>query len=289
MIYKIETKNAYCVIDPQGATILACQMQGINVLQSCESLSRWTKDQTGGFPLLPIANRVANDQYILGSETVYLAKNTLNHTEYLHGIGWTNLWQVTKLHNALEQSSLALTLQSRGEVEQKYNFTASLVFTLTDLKLEINLKLNPLNDYEPRLYGLGFHPYFCYDLGDELQINATGYCQAQEGSYLLASPSSVFVPEFDFRSFKTIPDIFANHCYVGCQDVIIKRNRYGAKFALRSSCDNLMFYHAPSSNFVALEPQTHLVNGANLPDYGGLKMLSSPHEEISLNLAIICL
>lgn len=291
MICQLKNERIRCLIDPQGATIIALQIDGIDVLQSCEEKVTYTKDESGGFPLIPIANRVEFDCYPLGSTIVKLNKNELNGSEYLHGIGWTSTWTIEQYEvDPLGFCDyLKLSLHSQGDVESLYKFTGILEISLKDSQVDFILSVkHEANEHstEGRLYGLGMHPYFAMDLGDELLVNALGYCEAKE-KYLVAEPSEQFDPDFDYRSFKEISDRFANHSYVGCNGVIIKRNKHQAMFKMVSNCSNLMMYHQEQHNFIALEPQTHMVNGANrIPDRGGMVLLNHDFDTLSMQMQI---
>lgn len=284
MICQLQNKRIRCIIDTNGATILALQIDDIDVLQSCENKTKYIKDETGGFPLVPIANRVQNNQYTLYDETIYLSKTSLDNSEYLHGNAWISNWSI----QSHTDDFLVLTLESNGEIEEHYNFISKFSIKLNKDNVDFNLSVKHIDESNyGRLYGIGIHPYFAIDLEDELLINALGYCKACNENYLLCDPSCDFDPKFDYRSFKKINDIFCNHAYVACNGALIKRNKYNTMFKLTSSCSNLMMYHQKQKPFIALEPQTHLVNGVNKKeDRGGMILLNKYFNTLSMTMNI---
>lgn len=100
-------------------------------------------------------------------------------------------------------------------------------------------------------------------------------------------PSDNFDSRFDYRDFKKISDVFCNHAYVSCNGALLKRHKYKKTIKLTSSCSNLMMYHNQGFNFIALEPQTHLVNGAHIKeDRGNMCLLNKYFDTLSMSMRI---
>lgn len=299
-------------IDPQGATIVRfTTLEGTPILQSLsreklKTLSKQTNtlnsntsvpsaalmhsqiykpDDTGGFPLLPIANRVKGNQYELNGEIVELDKNSPDGSEYLHGQGWQSLWQVIAQRTKSAALSLDFAHPSNG-----YEYHSEVSFTLNKNYLYISLGIKHLGT-KPRLYGLGFHPYFAIEQQvDELKLNVTGYCPEIE-NHLAGICTEDIEPEFDYHDFKPISDSFVNHSYVGFNGLKIKRaalkqDNFQGIVSMDSDMPYLMMYHMPQSNFLALEPQTHCIDACNQVGRGGLKILMSPFDTLQSQLKI---
>lgn len=303
----ITLNNEYfqLTLDQYGATILEFTTKaGIPILQTLDKdtlqhlkaakqeqtatasdQALYTPDETGGFPLLPIANRVKGNQYELNGEVVKLDKNSADGSEYLHGQGWQSIWQVENQSQHQATLSLDFAHPSNG-----YVYTAKVMFELKEDGLDINLWLKHLGS-QPRLYGLGFHPYLAIEpLVDELKLNVTGFCPEIE-HHLAGKVSENILPEFDYRSFKPISDSFVNHSYVGFNGLQIKRAAlksatHQGLVSMESDMPFLMMYHMPKSKFLALEPQSHGVDACNQVGRGGLKILAAPFNTLQHQLKI---
>ena len=283
MLSTIENDKVRLVIDTKGATILSCSIDNIDVLQNCEIKKSFTKDECGGFPLVPIANRVKNNFYLLDDKKVELLPTSSDNKEYLHGLGWIKNWQVKEQ----KSDSIVLYLESNGEIETHYNFSCEFEIKLAPLGILFNLKVKHLDKDVSRLYGLGMHPYFAIDKGDELLVNALGFCRSHSDDYFLEIPSDSFDSRFDYRDFKKIGDIFCNHAYVSCNGALLKRHKYNKIIKLTSTCNNLMMYHSKGCNFIALEPQTHLVDGVNMQEgRGNMCLLNKYFDTLSMSMRI---
>lgn len=288
------------IVDLQGARIKRLATKdGLPILQDCANKSAYTPDECGGFVLLPMGNRVAHNCYELpetvavatGAETeteaavdaaatatvrtVMLTKTAPDGSEYLHGTGWTSLWTV----ESCAQDSAVLTFANHHEeAGAGYNFAAKLQLSLQGRALYVELQVQHLAA-EPRLYGVGFHPYFAFDTAaDELLLSTTAY--APEKEHHLSDTYRENMGNWDFGHWRKVPDVFVNHAYQGFQGAKLKRAQHGATVELSSSCDYLMMYRPQGSGFIALEPQSHAVDAAHSVGRAGLKLLTQEFPEL---------
>ena len=267
-------------LSTKGARFLSLEdKEGFHILQCCDEKSAINNaDCCAGFPLLPIANRVKGNSYDLNGETIYLPKTSPDKKEYLHGQGWMQTWSVK------EQSSDFIILNySQKEDIAGYAFSAELKIYLQGKKLIASLILSPLNK-KPRLYGVGFHPYFFVDKNTLLQFKADGFYP--EGENYLALPFTKEIPEiFNFIERKEIPQKFINHCYTGF-DRLCLFHANGKIVGLKTNLSFLMMYHVPNLNFIALEPQSHPVDACHIKDFTGLKLLKKNDMPLTAEMEI---
>ena len=272
------------VIDPHGARIIHFgTRKGGNILQSCLKKVPYTPDECGGFPLLPMGNRVRNNCYQLQSasgrmQTINLNCTSPDGSEYLHGTGWNSEWLFDDLSvypkEDMKNMSLKL-LNKQGEAGKGYNFEAKVHFSLHRNTLTIVLSVKHTGSAS-RLYGLGFHPYFEFDPHqDQVCAAVSAYAPEVEGHF-----SGEFTPnmgKWDISHPTLLPDEFVNHIYSGFNGVEIYRPNFpgpSKKIFMTSSAPYQMMYRPKGSKFLALEPQTHVVDAANRADKGGLVKLS---------------
>lgn len=317
MLLCLEHAGLKLEVDTLGCWIKSFTFQDVPILQSTTNLSldHAQPDTSGGFPLLPMANRVKRDQYTLGSETIQLDPYA-PQGEYLHGDGWQSNWL------KVNQTQQSLTLLSKHAHPNGYAYRAFITFSLGSIKpqsasahedgyeflrslthtvllpeaitqttrfLKIELRIEHLGALD-RLYGLGFHPYFaCSPNQDRLYLNALGYCPEVE--HHMSGPVTEDIPApWDYRKTQVISPNFVNHCYVGFSHLTLYREKLAhltAKSCVHMFSDMpyLMMYHALDTQFLALEPQSHCVDACNLAGRGGLKLLHT-HDTLQHSLCI---
>lgn len=285
----IQSEHLKLVVDPQGATIVEFSSQGIPVLQKAPIV--YTPDECGGFPLLPMANRVKDNCYQWMDEKVQLDRNSADGSEYLHGQGWQSLWHV--LTTPQEQPNTIELGLNFAHPHNGYHYQAKVKFQLcsnaNSLKISMQIAHLAANS---RLYGLGFHPYFYIEPEqDQLLINAVGYCPEIEHHFAGAPTANIPAP-FNYGTFQPISDQFVNHCYLGFNGLQLKRQALENPshpqgiVELTSNMPYLMMYHVPRAKFIALEPQSHAIDGCHHADLGGLKALSQPFNQLEHSLTI---
>lgn len=280
MLLSLGNQRFELTIDTNGAKIInfVARHGQVPILQSCLHQSKYTPDDCGGFPLLPLCNRIRGNAYTLKGHTVSLPLTSPNHKEYLHGPGWMQEWQVLR-----QESAAAVLGFSYADGMSGYMFDAALQLMLTGKGLKITLSVQHQGD-RPRLYGLGFHPYFFIEPGTQLLLPATGYFP--EGPDQLSLPFTDSIPEqFDYSTCKDIADCYVNHCYAGFHALRLFRPS-GQTITLRSDQPYLMMYHVPGKNFIALEPQSHELDAVHKPGFPGLRLLSQPLNTMSTTLSI---
>lgn len=228
--------------------------------------------------MLPIANRVQDNAYTLHGERVQLPLTSPDGSEYLHGQGWSSPWKIA------DRASKAVKLELRQNRDPAgYEFRAVLTLELKSTGLYAQLQTDHFGA-RPRLYGLGFHPYFVTGPDDLLLIPAAGYFP-DGPHYLPLDFSAAVPPQLDFTTARTIPDLFCNHCYSGAPGALLQRAD-GLRVKLTSTGSYLMLYHLPGGKFTALEPQTHPVNAANLPGRPGMSVLCPGLESLTFKFAV---
>ena len=124
-------------VDPQGGSLLS-----LVSLQHQQAILREGHGQQPGdcglFPMLPVANRVAGNRFMLRGEEVVLPQHGADDTFFLHGDGWLQRWQVI----TVTQSGCLLQLRSWHPCG--YDYTAQLCYQLEASSLHASLTLTPL-------------------------------------------------------------------------------------------------------------------------------------------------
>ena len=212
MLHHLQTADFFFEVSDCGARICALCYSGRDVLQRCSEMeAQQNPDLCGGFPLLPLANRVQGNAYVIAGEQVNLPLNAPNGSEFLHGFGWQERWQLVDLQQNSARAQLTLLHEHLPGVSG-YDYRARLYINLYKNQFVWGLQLQPLNN-RARWYGLGFHPYFAASSQCRLQFKAVGYYPETTGH--LSAPFKSEIPaEFDFSTARALPARFINHCYL---------------------------------------------------------------------------
>lgn len=287
MIINLSNGKFDCTVSTLGGRILRLSTkEGFNLLQKTAEEDA-PADATGGFPLVPLCNRVEHDGYEIEGRAVALPRTSPGGTEYLHGLAWRREWQVLECR----EDKVVLGLKEDWS-PCPYAFETALCYELAKTSLVIRLKVKALND-QPLYYGLGFHPYFEADEGTLLCFKAEAASfMRDDGTYFLKPLSDKIPAKWDFSKEKTLPDGFANHCYLSLNDpVTLRRGNRLITLACTPNLPYLMYYQDGGGKFVALERQSHGVDAVHGdPQAQGLAALSRGQSmEAALSIALTAL
>lgn len=236
---------------------------------------------SGCYPLVPFGNRVRDNRFQFQGQDFTLTPNTEWDPHYLHGEGWRDNW------NVVEQDSNYLALEHRhDDGALPYSYRARQAFRLTEDGIELTMQV--VNEGDTMPFGIGWHPYFPMTPGTTLQTG-TGRMWSEAPGWLPGEPLPL-PSEMDFSTPRPLPGHWVNNAFEDWSSParIIWPER---KLALTIDADPVFttmflfvsdpeFDPAYRRDFFALEPMSHLPDGHNLPDLGGLRVLE-PGEVLS--------
>lgn len=274
MVQAITLENAHLRlrVDPQGGAINA-----LFSLHHQRPVLQAPPGQQPLFPMLPLANRVAGNRFLLHGREVVLPKSPRDTDFYLHGDGWIKPWQVVSF------SATECVLQLRSIEPCGFDYLVQLCYRLVDNVFHVSLTLTHCGT-EPMLYGLGAHPWFCFEPGSTAQFSASGYWPEGE-NHLPLQWQGELPAHADFHSAQYGRDEWLNVCYSGWSGQAILRNNE-MEVTLLSQTPWLMLFRMSGQSFLCLEPQSHPVNAHQMPGQPGLVMLSGG-EETHFSMAIV--
>lgn len=268
----LENAHLRMCVDPQGGAVqqlfsLTCQRPVLKDPSGTSAL----------FPMLPLANRVAENRFSLHGRTIALPDSPRDSDFFLHGDGWLKAWQVSSCN----LTECVMTLDSRDDCG--FDYQATLHYQLADNVFHARLTLTHCAQ-APMLYGLGFHPWFYFDAGSTAQFNASGYWPEGEQHLPLAWQETL-PGHVDFSGGQYGRDEWLNVCYSGWSGGAKVRNDE-MEITLLSQTPWLMLFRMSGQSFLCLEPQSHPVNAHRMPGQPGLVELRQG-EETRLAMAIV--
>ena len=236
--------------------------------------------ESGCFPLVPYANRIANGRFIFGGRNVELGALPAFAPHALHGDGWQKPWDVLDS----EVGSIRLIYRHAAGA-WPWVYEATQIFAVVDDRLRIDLSLTNASD-EPMPAGLGLHPYFPVTGDTRVNLPATGVWALGEDEIptMLEPVGGVF----DWSEGPHVADApFVDHCYSGWDG---RAELTNARIQTTvTASDNARWAHvfAPGGAFCCIEPVTHRPDAVHAPTDGesGLTVLA-PGETLSMWMEI---
>ena len=114
--------------------------------------------QMASFPLLPWCNRIRDGRFTFEGDAIQVQAHPGLGPHAIHGLGWTNPWQITMRSNA----HIGLRMAYDRSAQWPFAFSATQTYTLDDTGLRIDIAVT--NEDARRMPAdIGHHPYFPHD------------------------------------------------------------------------------------------------------------------------------
>lgn len=232
------------------------------------------------FPMVPICNRMGNNQFSFRGETYYAAANSPEDSLYIHGDGWVSDWTLT--HHSRQAATLEF--QHKADMKAPFSYAAKQAVTLEGATLRIALSVT--NKGPKALpFGMGLHPYFPRSSDMTVRFTSNGYWE-NDGANL---PQTWTLPngEMDFHHPRSLPDRFIDNCFAGWDgyaEIIWPKNDMALIIEADDIYQSCQIYAPQDQSFFCFEPMTHMANGLSRNSYPGFKVLQ-PEETLSADVA----
>lgn len=239
------------------------------------------------YPMVPFGNRIRGNRFTFCEQQFELTPNTTWDPHYVHGEGWQSDWT---LASASEQR--VVLKHNYPGTSLPYVYEAEQEFVISDRGLQLSLSVTN-HGQKCMPFGIGWHPYFPLTRETLLQT-VTEQMWSEDEGWLPGVPGPV--PEdLNFTHPCPIPKRWVNNGFSGWSGraCITWPELRVALDVTVSPVFNTMFLFVSDTSFdpsyrrdyFALEPMSHLANGHNMPDLGGLTILS-PGESLSGSMVL---
>lgn len=242
-----------------GGSVAYFRRRGLDLMRPLSRADRAAGNVLGVamFPMVPYANRIADNAFDFGGRTWQFSANNPPEKFNVHGTGWHSAWQA-------QQDGRTVTLRlDHIDAEAAYSYSAQQVFTLTPEKLSVGLQLTNRGSVAMP-FGFGLHPWFDRDPDVTLKFSAAHFFM--EGPEGIATERLATPPELDFSGGRSLPTSWRNNDYGGWNG--IAEIGYPSRgIALRIEAQpifsHLMLYADPDRPFFCLEPQSNAPTAFN--------------------------
>lgn len=262
-----------------GGSIARLRWRDIDVLRPIPAGSHDALE-SGCFPLVPYANRIANGRFAFGGRDVELPALPAFAPHALHGDGWQKLWDVVDSDDGL------IRLIYRHPADAwPWAYEAKQTFEVVGDRLRVELLLTNSSD-EPLPAGLGLHPYFPVTGDTRLTLRAAEVWALGEDD--IPTTLEPVGNVFDWSDGPHITEApFVDHCYSGWDG---RAEITGARIKTTVTASaNAGWAHvfAPGGAFCCIEPVTHRPDAVHAPtdEDSGLTVLA-PGETLSMWMEI---
>lgn len=196
------------VLPSAGGLIAYLRRDGVDVLRPLP-VGSTNPLESGCFPLVPFANRVAGARFGYDGEQVQLPRNFPPEKNALHGTGWEQPWTVTA------QAAFKCTLEHEHDGASGWPFAyhARQRIRVGPRGLAVSLDLTNLSD-RVMPCGLGLHPYFRRRPESVVRFGSGGVVLVGEDlipTGLIGAADSFA----DFGHGSCLPESLIDHCYTG--------------------------------------------------------------------------
>lgn len=212
---------------------------------------------TGCFPLIPFANRIAQGCFSFGGHDVHLSPTFAGHPHALHGHGWKNAWTVA------EQTDQRLTLRYAHAPDLwPWSYVGEMRFVLSQEGLRVSLAAINTGD-EPMPLSLGLHPWFVRTPATVLSASVDGVWLADDTVLPTERVEGTRLLDLG-RGAALATTSFVDHCHTGWSGpAIIDQPDLGYRAILTANCPFLHIYAPVGADFVCAEPVSAMPDAFN--------------------------
>ena len=216
----------------------------------------------GLYVLVPWSNRISGRGFSFGGAFHELLPNVAGEPWPIHGDGWLSSWRVSS------NGERYVRLEREADGPGPYRYAAMLDYVLDPDAMTIRLAVTNVAAIALP-FGLGFHPWFRRTAATQLMAQAKSVW-LEDSRHLPTHRVAVATrPEWDFSSFRLLPDRWINNGFAGWNGRAAIRwedRALALEVEARPPLSNYLLY-SPSaeSPFFCFEPVSHAVDAHNLP------------------------
>lgn len=237
-----------------GGLIAYLRRDGVDVLRPLPEGST-NPLESGCFPLVPFANRIAGARFVHDGADVQLPRNFPPEECALHGMGWEQPWQVTA------QAAFKCTLEHAHDGASGWPFAyhARQRIRVGPRGLAISLDLTNLSGGVMPC-GLGLHPYFRRRPESVVRFSSDGVVLV--GDDLIPTGEIGAADNFaDFGNGSSLPDSLVDHCYTGWDAAATVTDDLGTITLAARGAPCLHVFNGGGQ--LCLEPVSHVPDALN--------------------------
>jgi aldose 1-epimerase len=248
----IASGHSVCTLLPRaGGSIGSWSVDGQDMLRA--ALDKSDPLQSASFPLVPYSNRIGFGRFDWNGRAVQLPPHPVATPHAIHGVGWTNAWQVAEL----EPDHARLVLHHDPDADWPWPFEAEQRVSIGDNWLHILMIARNRADM-PVPLAFGHHPYFDSD-GASIMFKAKHFYPS--GTDMLPLEVEAVSERTDFSYGRTVAAQAFDNCFGGWDGAAqIEWVGRAKALTIESDMANAVLFTPAGSDFFCFEPVPHINN-----------------------------
>lgn len=273
----LRADDAELDVDPlNGGSLLSWRVADFQLLRKSTG-TQADPMQSACFPLIPYSNAIVGNGFHFDGGFYPVARNHALEPYPSHGDAWLAPWDVVDL----SRDRVLMSYVHSGVTGFPFSYRAIQELLLAPRRLTVELRLTN-TDCRVMPAGLGLHPYFHRPSGMRLSARHSGSWGAK----------GTTTPDHRFRLPQEIGEDAVDTCYAGWRGVArLHWPRDEVIVSVRSPqpATALVIFSPARSDFVCVEPVTHVNDGFNAAAQGvagtGVRTLH-PGDSMALRVEI---
>jgi aldose 1-epimerase len=291
-LVKLQSDVLEAWICPEHGAAIACLFEkhtGFQILREtpADAIAAGATSSFACYPLIPYSNRIAYRRMHFGHRIIELASNRPGTPHSFHGNAWISPWTVEEQQNHFLVLSFS---HRRGDANWPFPYHVTQTFALHGSTLSIAILLTN-SGVEAFPAGAGWHPFFLTEMDTRVKFSAQQVWL--NDADMLPRESVAASGAWNFRNGKALHRFAIDNCFAGWGRRAEIAHQASARKVIVSGTDALSylvaFRPADGREFIALEPVSHVNDGANLAARGhtdtGITILH-PRQSLKVGMTI---
>ncbi len=236
-----------------GGCIAGLWHRRLPLLRSADAQTLAGARQSGCFPLLPYANRLAYRRFRWDGVEHATLPNFDDSPHSLHGVGWRRPWEVV----ASSAADLVLRCRHEADGDWPFAFEARQYFALTPQTLRVQLVFDNRAELAQPV-GLGWHPYFPKRARSRLHAELDARWDNDAAQLPVRKVAQHGIDA-------ALQHLDYDHCFDGWRGAARIRDET-MSLRLSSSLPRLGVYTPPQRDYFCVEPVSHVSNAIHMAD-----------------------
>ncbi|RJF92184.1 aldose 1-epimerase [Noviherbaspirillum saxi] len=291
-LVKLRNSDLEAWISPDHGAAIARLFEpktGFQILRetSHQEIANGETMKFGCFPMVPYSNRMGYRQ-LRFEDTIYqLDSNREGAPHSFHGNAWMVKWEVEHLGPDTLTLSYAHCI---GDGHWPFPYLARQSLTLDGSTFRLSISIENTGPH-PFPAGAGWHPFFRIEPDSRISFEADKIFLNDQD--MLPHASMPAIGGWSFGSGRAVSGLGVDNCFSGWSGTALLEHPAAGRAVSITGCDTLsslvVFRPSDGRQFIAVEPVSHVNNGANLMAQGcantGIRVLK-PSESMSAVMEI---
>jgi aldose 1-epimerase len=260
IIILAEGSTSVGLIPELGGSLAFARFGGSDILRPLSDEDRRRDDILGVacFPMVPYANRIADNAFEFRGQRYIFKPNLPGEPINEHGSGYNSRWAVTDQGKSTATMSLIYR-----DPENPYSYDTYQRVSVRGDGFSIAMKVTNRGKCAMP-FGFGLHPWFHRDPDVLLGFDASQFWLLTRGP--IPRERIAVPPELSHHDGKPLPRVYRENCYGGWEgqfEIRFPSRNLSVVVSAEPIFGHLMLYADPGMSVFCVEPQTNATGAFN--------------------------